>query len=495
MFDVIVIGAGIGGLTTASFLAKEGLKVLVLEAHIYPGGCAGTFFHQGYRFDAGATLAGGFTTNGPLSYILQQLNISDLYYSETSPSMRVHLSDNRIVDLWQDDRRWLARKEAFGEETDSFWHWQENIADILWSLIQDGFPWPPTNINHVIDIIIAGYNNYKKFRHAATLIDIFSNAFQPIYNQLPPYPADFRRFIDAQLLISAQTISNHANSLYAAAALDLPRRGVVEIKGGIGNIAASIAQALKNHNGKILYRNKVTQIRCNNNSLSVINRKGETYETRYIVANLPFASLSGLLDKNCLSTNNFLPRTRTSLTKNSWGAFTLYLGIDQNVIKPLEPCHHQVVIREPLGEGNSIFISRNPRWDTSRAPSGKSVLTISTHTQLEPWWWLYHHNHEEYIRKKKQFSELLLTGAELVYPGIIDSIHLMLSGTPVTFYKFTNRYKGWVGGFPQTNLFQNLSPQITKRIWLVGDSIFPGQSIPAVALGGMRVSKELLSII
>ncbi len=56
--QVVVIGAGIGGLTTAALLLKAGLDVLVLEAHVYPGGSAGTFFHKGYRFDAGATLDG-----------------------------------------------------------------------------------------------------------------------------------------------------------------------------------------------------------------------------------------------------------------------------------------------------------------------------------------------------------------------------------------------------------------------------------------------------
>ncbi|MFZ1771299.1 MAG: FAD-dependent oxidoreductase, partial [Caldilinea sp.] len=63
---VVVSGAGIGGLTTAALLAQAGLDVTVLEAHVYPGGCAGVFFHQGYRFEAGATLAGGFYPGGPM---------------------------------------------------------------------------------------------------------------------------------------------------------------------------------------------------------------------------------------------------------------------------------------------------------------------------------------------------------------------------------------------------------------------------------------------
>ena len=62
---VAVIGAGVGGLSTAALLLLAGCQVTVLEAQTYPGGSAGTFFHQGYRFDAGATLAGGFAPGGP----------------------------------------------------------------------------------------------------------------------------------------------------------------------------------------------------------------------------------------------------------------------------------------------------------------------------------------------------------------------------------------------------------------------------------------------
>jgi phytoene dehydrogenase-like protein len=72
---VVVIGAGIGGLTAAALLAKWGKRVTVLEAHVYPGGCAGTFYHRGYRFDAGATLAGGFAPGGPHHIVGELLGI------------------------------------------------------------------------------------------------------------------------------------------------------------------------------------------------------------------------------------------------------------------------------------------------------------------------------------------------------------------------------------------------------------------------------------
>lgn len=43
MTNIVIIGAGVGGLTTAAVLARAGLNVLVLEAQVYAGGCAGTF--------------------------------------------------------------------------------------------------------------------------------------------------------------------------------------------------------------------------------------------------------------------------------------------------------------------------------------------------------------------------------------------------------------------------------------------------------------------
>ncbi|MGL5721231.1 MAG: phytoene desaturase family protein, partial [Brevinema sp.] len=52
-YDIAIIGAGLGGLTTAATLAKKGKKVLVLEQHFIPGGCATIFMRKDIRFEVG----------------------------------------------------------------------------------------------------------------------------------------------------------------------------------------------------------------------------------------------------------------------------------------------------------------------------------------------------------------------------------------------------------------------------------------------------------
>jgi len=55
-YDVIVIGAGLGGLTAGSVLAKRGKKVLVLKQSKWVGGCCSTYEIDGYKFDIGASV-------------------------------------------------------------------------------------------------------------------------------------------------------------------------------------------------------------------------------------------------------------------------------------------------------------------------------------------------------------------------------------------------------------------------------------------------------
>ena len=52
---------------------------------------------------------------------------------------------------------------------------------------------------------------------------------------------------------------------------------------------------------------------------------------------------------------------------------------------------------------------------------------------------------------------------------------------------------GWAG-FPQTSLFRSWGPRLARGLWMVGDSIFPGQSTAAFALGGLRVAGMLAGI-
>jgi C-3',4' desaturase CrtD len=485
----------VGGLTTAALLARAGLDVTVLEAHVYPGGCAGTFFHKQYRFDAGATLAGGFYPGGPMDLVAQAGGITRWPAHPAEPSMAVHLPapegrDTLTVTRYGDARRWDEHARAFGEASLPFWRWQERTADALWDLALRTPAWPPQSAGDASNVLGNGLhwlaNNPLAHLHPTLIAD----ALRPVAAHLANAPTALRQFVDAQLLIAAQATSPSANALYGASALDLPRRGVVHFEGGIGAIAGTLAEAVRAHGGKVLFRQEVTRIVVEQGRpVAVETKRGERFPADLIVANLPPWNIAPLLGDAAPPKLRNLP----DQPQDGWGAFMVYAGIDATVLPPNEMLHHQVVVREPLGEGNSVFLSLSPAWDANRAPTGKRALTISTHTALKPWWRLRQSDPRRYEQRKQYFVERILAAAEVAIPHLREATALVLPGTPVTFQRFTRRAFGWVGGFPQTNLFRAWAPRLLPDVWMVGDSIFPGQSTAAVALGGLRVARSILS--
>ncbi len=480
----VVIGAGIGGLTTAALLLKAGHRVTVLEAHVYPGGSAGTFYHKKYRFDAGATLAGGFSTGGPHARLAEILDLT-WPIAPVDPAWEVHLPDGRAVTQWADPEQWTAEWQSAFPDTGSFWRKQEQLADISWDISSRSFPWPPRSAADLMTLAAA-----VRPRTLGSLPYLNATIGDLTRDESPM----FRAFLDGQLLISAQTTADKANALYGSAALDLPRRGVNHVHGGIGALADTLVTWIRDNGGDVLFRQRVERVERDSRGRvqAVETKKGLRLEADLFVANLTPWGLERILgDETPMSL-----RRETARRPATWGAFTLYLGLDRRSLPANLTGHYQIIRdhTQPLGEGNSVFVSLSDETDPARAPEGKIAATLSTHTAVEPWWSLREGPDEAaYLDRRDAYTNRLLDAAEIAIPGLRQAVELELPGTPVTFEFYTGRPQGMVGGFAQTSIFTARGPETgIENVWLVGDSIFPGQSTAGVTLGALRVAAGVL---
>ena len=500
---VVVIGGGVGGLTAAALLARAGLDVTVLEAHIYAGGSAGTFYHQGYRFDAGATLPAGFYPGGPMDLVARAAGIDRWPVRRDDVAMVVHLPDGApdgapggvSVVRYPGEERWPERLRAFGPAAEPFWRWQEATSDALWDLALRLPAWPPQTPAEAADLVGHGLawlggDLPHRLRPSLAL-----DALRPVSAHLREAGERLRLFVDAQLLIASQTTARHTNALYGASALDLPRRGVAHAEGGMGAIAATLAEAVRRNGGAVHMRQEATRIVVEGGRpVAVETKRRATFPADVVIANLPPWNLARLLGDDAPDVlRGRRWRALPPRPRGVWGAFMLYVGLDGAAVPDEFPLHHQVVRGEPMGEGNTLFLSLSPAWDAGRAPEGRRALTMSTHTDLAPWWDLHSGDRDAYEARKREYTDRVLDAAQVALPGLREAAGLVLPGTPVTFQRFTRRLWGWVGGFPQTSLTRAWGPRLGPGLWLVGDSVFPGQSVPAVALGGMRVSRAILA--
>ncbi len=481
---IVVIGAGVGGLTAAALLAQAGHDVTVLEAQKYPGGSAGTFHKRGFYFDAGATTAGGFQPGGPHAIIGQRLGL-EWRIRPHEPAWMVHLPD-REVALTRDRADVLAKFPASA----AFWDEQAALADIGWSLAAEALPWPPGGAAEWRRLSVVAARHFPRGLRIAPFALI--NAHRWLGLRGLASDGAFMRFIDAQLLISAQATARRTNAAYAAVALDLARQGVVQVEGGIGGISRQLVEALEHFGGRIRYREKVAAIDVREGrAVSVRTVNGDTIPADFVLANQTPWSLDALLADDSPA----LLRRELRRRDLGTGAFVLHLGVKANALPAGIRDHYQFVTSYdgPLGETRSIFMSMSPDWDAKRAPEGHRAVTVTTHTAVGPWWDALARSPEAYAERKADYAERMLAAIERALPGFRASIAITFAGSPRTIQHYTGRHLGMVGGFPQSSLLRARGPRTgLANLRLVGDSIFPGQSTAGVSAGALRVVMDVL---
>jgi phytoene dehydrogenase-like protein len=256
----------------------------------------------------------------------------------------------------------------------------------------------------------------------------------------------------------------------------------------MGGIADTLAKWIRANGGEVLYRQHVTRLETQQGRVTAAHtNKNLRVEADAFIGNVTPWALENLLGEAAPTRLRREVKSRAPM----WGALVLYVGLDAGIVSQ-SITHHQVVmdVNQPLGEGNSVFISLSPLNDSSRAPQGMRTATLSTHTRVMQWDRLHRENPAAYEEQKQEYGEKLLYAAERALPGFRRAVQMLMPGTPHTYEAFTRRPLGMVGGFPQTSLFRARSPRTgMQNLWLVGDSIFPGQSTAGVTIGAMRVAK------
>ncbi|MDP7034128.1 MAG: NAD(P)/FAD-dependent oxidoreductase [Planctomycetota bacterium] len=130
-WDTIVIGSGMGGMTTAGLLTRCGHKVLVLEQHYVPGGFTHAFTRGKYQWDVGVHAIGEVTTRSLLGRILHDLTGGGLQWETLGPVYdEFHYPDLRI-DYPDSPHQFRANLiEAFPDEVEAIDDYLARVAEV-----------------------------------------------------------------------------------------------------------------------------------------------------------------------------------------------------------------------------------------------------------------------------------------------------------------------------------------------------------------------------
>jgi len=493
---VIVVGAGIGGLTAGALLASRGYSVTVFDRAFVPGGCASTFKRRGFTFDVGATQVAGLEPGGIHHRIFTELGVELPAATFCDPACAVFLpGEKEPINVWRDPQKWQAERQRQFPDSEPFWQLMRMLFSASWKFQSRDPVLPPRNLWDLGQLLSSvRLDTFATFPFALLTVGDALRLCGLYGNRR------LRTFLDMQLKLYSQVDADGTALLYAATALGLSQapQGLFHLQGSMQVLSDRLVEALEKHGGRLFTGRAVEEIHIEAGQVrgaSVRNVKtGEVSreEADEVVANVTVHNLLQLTPNASPPLPSFYQRRIQKLPDPS-GAFVVYLGVDRRAIPEGCPPHLQFLYdyEGEIGENNSLFVSVSKPGD-GRSPAGKATITASSFVDVRPWW---QGDRATYERRKQDYTQQAIARLGEYFHLTPDTILHQEAATPRTFAQFTGRDRGFVGGvgqrIPTFGPFGFATRTPVKNLWLVGDSTHPGEGTAGVSYSALTAVRQI----
>ncbi len=462
-YDVIIIGSGIGGLICGSILAKQNVKVLILEKEAQVGGYCVSFKRNGIRFDAGAHIIGSCGDKGILTRILKSIGV-EYRFQVIIPTDRFFFPDNTI-DVPRDIDTYIGSlKKTFPKESVSL----------------DKF------FNKLLSISRNARLNYEKYK------DMSYEEFLGIYFDNKILKATLSAQVgflgimpkDVSVVSMCAMMSSYMND------------GAYYPNGGASAFANAIATAFIKQNGEIKLMHEVvhvTKTGQRNWLICTSDKKNKklNFCCDTLVSDMDLTIFfQKLLDEHSVkNVTDILKHIDSSKETPSICAIYIAANIKTEYLSSKVGWHYKSYnINKDLDK--CIFISSPSLYDSSASSDGSHVIEAM---KLCPYLCT---NPKSYYKYKQGLNSIMLDEVISIIPKIKNNIIVQESATPNTMYRYTFNKRGSVYGWASTPQQYKRNEIISKlcepNLFLVGHWTNPGGGIVAVALSGYNAARNII---
>ncbi|MCJ7686866.1 MAG: NAD(P)/FAD-dependent oxidoreductase [Desulfobacteraceae bacterium] len=445
-YDAVVIGAGNGGLTASTGLARKGLKVLLLERHNIPGGCATSFCRGRFEFEVALHQLSGMGTPekpGPLRMSLASLGVlDDLEF--------VEMSD--LFSVWMPDGFRLALKADRNQ---------------VISVLEEKFPHQKEAINRFFDLVYKYANEM--------LAAFFFKDPSPSREKYPAlYKYAFKPANEVMDDIFSDPLLKNLLSVYWGY-LGLPPNRLsfayfamlffvyiefkpFHIKGGSQALSNAITNKFLSNGGTARFNCGVKKIIVKNGAVQgVITEDGDHIETKYVVSNASqVTTYAQLIDPEDVPDGVLREMGGRSLSPS---AFTMFIGFDcepgelgitETTNFLLDGIDATDRVLNPMRRvdisDETMVMSCYDVSDPDFSPPGTCQVNIVTLKYGEPWMRI---PPTQYHRVKYRCAESMLRRIETILPDVRKHIEELEVATPLTHMRYLGHPNGAIYGFEQ----------------------------------------------
>ncbi|MGL5253625.1 MAG: phytoene desaturase family protein [Brevinema sp.] len=502
-YDIAVIGAGLGGLTAAATLAKKGKKVIVLEQHFIPGGCATVFTRKDIRFEVGLHEMDfgkpdrdmkhvifkklGLDKTLPLVDIPQTWRLTTKKGEITIPH-GVKNTINYLSNMFPEEKKGIrAYFRDMKITATAYNRLPSDLNPIQFFL----FPilGAPFHLRNYIQQASVGakYDKYIKNEELKHILD-----------------TNYAYFTDDSYKLSWYYHSMAQYSYYNSAKF---------VKGGSQVLSDQLVDIIKANGGEVRLMADVQKINLKGNvacGVTYLDRKTKeiiSIDAKKVIANCaPETIFNGNMvpsqysepkvakSKNGVSLYEVYVIFKEKLSKKFGElAYSTFISSDTNVIEQPVSQKGRIIKEMDVADRPFVMVDYNA-IDSGLVPEGdpRGFGVLCSTSYLSEWESL---SPEDYKAKKEQLAQRLFERLEAIYPGFKDSIDYYEVATPKTIKRYLKTPGGNAYGYENIGYEKNRAPfkasQI-KNLFYTGAFNKSGGGFTGVIIGGYRTAVEVL---
>jgi prolycopene isomerase len=483
-YDVIIIGAGLGGLVCGQLLAHKGLRVAIFEKKAQVGGCCTSFQRKGFTFDLSVQSIGGCREGGRVWKLLDDLGLKEsIKLLPLDPAREYHFPDRKIIQYADLNSHIEYLSSLFPREREGI----KEVYRIYHALSGeiDRFPhtlswFDPSNFEREFPFTFRYRDETLQGLLDALIQDPWLKAILGVrssYALLPP----------SQL------------SVIAMASLEMSylQGGVAVLKGKMEDLPLLLADGLRRQGGRLQTRHEVKKIIMKGGKAVGVQLKGgEQIASRAVISNADaFTTFLKMIGEDSLPLGW---SKRLQGMRPSFSYFIVYLGVQGGL--DLSCSNNEVFPHYDLEEEyraleEGVIPSSPPYYllapslaNPAHAPRGHSTLCLSYKApyRLAGGW-------DEGV--KKELGERLIAQAEGMVPDLRRRIVLRVSSTPITIERMTgNRWGaayGWAQVPRQAGIYRLNRVSPVEGLYLTGHWTAPGGGVAAAMASG-KITADLI---
>lgn len=485
--SIIVVGAGIAGLSAGCYARMNGYKTTILEMHNIPGGLCTAWERKGYTWDISMHMLTG-SCSGPFYRMWEELGVvqnREFYYHKEMS--RIESRDGKILQYSTDRKKMedqmLKLSPADAPLTREF------INLIFGRDMMNAASLKPHELSNFFDslktwpVILPFMGKFIKY--GKQTIQEFAERFQdPFLKQA------VRFFIDApgwpMLKFPMAALIGFMKSAVIEAGVPL---------GGSHQVVSDIAELYKNLGGTIEYKCRVKDLIINDNrAVGVKLDDGSERHADIIIwagdgHTLIFDILGGRYVDSKIETiyREWIPVKPI---------IHVMLGVNLDLSQ--EPSRLIFELEEPItiaGEEHRWMNAIHHCFDPGSAPPGKSAVEAWYATDYD-YWEKLSKDRTAYKNEKKRIADFTIAQLDKRWPGFASQVEVVDVPTPATYVKYTGNWQGSPDGWYITiDNMRNQKPLRTlpglSDLYTIGQWTAPFTGTVIAALTGRQVVELL----